>query len=271
MKYNRLFLDTKHATLSPDVLTTENATAVIETSNGHSGVSINASKIDINIKNKKGKAKTFTAKIGSVPILYAPSLPLGMWLQLFRLRARVGHSKSLGAFLQSRIGYNIHPGYKLGTSLGIFSKRGLLFGPFVKIDRATESHEIHSLYDFGFISDAHAEKIIKPDKSTKWKRKNRWYLDLQHTQHFGERIDILSSLHWQSDPDFFHDFYDVDAYKHYDIRDQFIEADYRGDSWMMSVIAKPEINSFRKKIQTLPRLHIEKFATEIADSDIFYN
>lgn len=271
MKYDHLFLKTHHAKISPSKITTSHTTAIVETTSGNRGPSIHAAAMDIDIEKYKGKAKNVSARIGSIPVLYTPSLPLGMWLKLLRFNATVGHSSDLGAFLRSRIGYSVLPGCKLGTSMGIFLKRGLLFGPFVKLDNKTNTHEIHSLYDFGVISDAHAKKITENDKFIKWQRKTRWYADIQHSQHIGERIDILSSIYWMRDDQFFHDFYDLDEYKHYDIRDQFLEVDYRGDSWIMSVITKPRINSFRKHIQTLPQFHIEKFATEIANSNVFFN
>lgn len=274
MKLDHLFFTAKDLQVSGQTIEAEDAQIGVEIKSGIIGPNFCVKKVKLNRESKKGSMQNAKIQIGSIPVFYVPKIEVKSWIRLIDLRGEVGYSSNLGAKAQTRMSYRISPYFSLGGNADYYSKRGILLGPFIKIRKQEENNQINGLLNSGFISDKKGVQCQGDEKNSesKWRRKERWFLDFNYNQHLGEHLDIISSFYWMSDAEIFRDFYSNN--NHYidsDIRDHFVELDYRRDRWIISGLIRPELNAFQSTIQTLPQVRLQKFSEEIADSGVYWD
>jgi hypothetical protein len=213
----------------------------------------------------KGTAQSAYLKIGNIP-LFIPPITVGDWIRSVGMRLDTGYSSKLGGYFQSEMTYNIYEDLHLGGLLNVYTKRGALVGPVVKIDSEGESITSHVKLRTGYIVDR-GERDKDIDGTPVGKK--RWIIDGKQIHHFGQNIDILSDFLWASDGKMGEDFH-LDWAENPDVRDSFGELDYRARRDLWTIFTRVKMNRYQDFPQQIPSLRFERFPREIGDSGLYY-
>jgi LPS-assembly protein len=218
------------------------------------------------LRLKKIRAKSVVFRVGKVPIFYLPSCVFPITEHPFWLESGCGVQKNLGFFLRNEFYSRVSEGVKIGGLLDVYTKRGLLFGPAVKIEKRTNSAKIFSESKFGFIGD-NGGKLRNKNTGQRNIKRDRFFLETKNITHFGDRVDAVAHVNWWSDPEVMRDFrpsrYEVDQ-----IPDSFAEATYRGDDYMLSAFSRVRINNFHDTAARTPDLRAEMLPKSLGKTNI---
>jgi LPS-assembly protein len=215
---------------------------------------------------KKIRAKSVVFRIGKIPIFYLPFCIFPITEHPFWLENDCGMQKNLGFFLRNDFYSRISEGVKVGGLLDVYSKRGLLIGPAVKIERRTDSAKICSESKFGFIRDG-GGKLRNRNIDRQNIKRDRFFLETKNITHFGSRLDAVMRVSWWSDPEVTRDFR-PSWYKADQIPDSFAEATYRWDNYVLSAFSRVGINNFHDTTARTPDLHAEMLPKFIGKTNI---
>ncbi|MDR0742306.1 MAG: hypothetical protein LBE98_02480 [Puniceicoccales bacterium] len=232
-----------------------------------SSISVKSFKIT-NEQSIKAKGTKF--KIGPAVILYLPSAEIDLSSHPFYLEQNYGLNYSNGVFLQNDFYFGADKRLKPGGLLDFYAKRGILFGPALKIDGGSEKNQISSEIKFGFIQD----RVSKERKGFDIKNEpipdKRHFLEFAHRQHYGDQIDIIARATVLSDSEVERDFRKA----WYDRNQQpgsFAEMSYRGQNYIASVFGQFEPNTFYDTTQQVPELHIAYLPTKLFNTKLIHN
>jgi hypothetical protein len=213
----------------------------------------------------KGIAQSAYLKIGNIP-LFIPPITVGDWVRSVDMRLDGGHTSKLGGYFQSEMTYNVYEDLHLGGLFNIYTKRGVLMGPVLKIDSEGESMTSRVKLRTGYIADR-GERGEDMDGIPIGKK--RWLIDGKQIHHFGPNIDILSDFLWASDGKIGEDFH-LDWAEDSDVRDSFGELDYRGENDLWTIFTRVKMNHYQDFSQQIPSLRFERFPREIGDSGFYH-
>ncbi len=192
--------------------------------------------------------------IGSVPILPLPRLsqPLGR-SALSRIDARVGQRGNLGFFLGLGVEVPVLEGVEAGGGATFHTKRGLLVGPAAAYDttllggRAAGSIDTGYIHDYG---DRLADVLGRPIQS------DRGFITWRHHQDITESLSVFGEINYWSDSEVTRDFRAGEFYR-LQHPDNFIEADYTGRNYVISLLARAQFNPYHAVRQRLPELRFD--------------
>ncbi len=207
-----------------------------------------------------------TARIGPVPVLYLPYASVAGASSPIKVELNGGYTSKKGIYLENTTLINTGDLGWIGAGIGVYTNRGVMLGPawdyLSKGEQWSSQHRLRSgwLYDMGKRGlDRWGDPIPY----------NRGYVDYEgHITH-GERISILGSLHYWSDSDIYRDFYQ----RHFDENqepDTFVQAMYRGTDYYVTLLARPQINSFYRTQERLPELRVDQMPRQLLDTGIYY-
>ncbi|MDR0740834.1 MAG: LPS assembly protein LptD [Puniceicoccales bacterium] len=214
---------------------------------------------------EKGIAQSAYLKIGNIP-LFIPPITVGDWIRSVDMRLDTGYTSKLGGYFQSEMTYNVYEDLHLGGLFNIYTKRGVLMGPVVKIDSEGESMTSRVKLRTGYIVDR-GKRDADIDGTPIGKK--RWIIDGKQVHHFGQNIDILSDFLWASDGKMGENFH-LDWTEDSDVRDSFGELDYRGENDLWTIFTRVKMNHYQDFSQQIPSLRFERFPQEIGDSGLYY-
>ncbi|MDR2372197.1 MAG: LPS assembly protein LptD [Puniceicoccales bacterium] len=262
---DRIYASAKEASLTREQIILKDADIGMNAGTGNAIPHMKTKRVIYDRAKGKGTAQSAYLKIGNIP-LFIPPITVGDWIRSIDMRLDTGHTSKLGGYFQSEMTYNVYEDLHLGGLFNIYTKRGVLMGPVVKIDSEGESITSHVKLRTGYIVDRgkRGEDIDKTPIE-----KKRWIIDGKQIHHFGKNIDILSDFLWASDGKMGEDFH-LDWAEDADVRDSFGELNYRGKNDLWTIFTRMKTNHYQDFSQQIPSLRFERFPQEISNSGFYY-
>jgi LPS-assembly protein len=166
-----------------------------------------------------------------------------------------GFRRSLGLFAEAGVHVPTPsaPGLKLGGDVGIYTSRGLMFGPSGTYEREFGDDRMAGSFRSGYIND-HGDK--KTDILGQPVPEERAYAEWQHRQSIGEHLTLTAQLHWWRDSEILRDFRPR-AFFPVQQPDTFAEATYAGQNYFFSFFTRYQPNDFGLVQERLPELRFD--------------
>ncbi|MDR0353155.1 MAG: LPS assembly protein LptD [Opitutaceae bacterium] len=192
--------------------------------------------------------------LGPVTLLPLPRLnqPLG-GTALSRTDARLGQRGNLGFFLGLGIETPMLEGVEAGAAAAFHTKRGLLIGPTATYDttrpggHAAGSLRTGYIHDYG---DRLADVLARPIQS------DRAFVAWTHHQNITENVSVFGEIHYWSDSEITRDFR-ADEFHRLQHPDNFLETNYTGRNYVISLLARAQLNPYHSVQQRLPELRFD--------------
>ncbi|MDR2675122.1 MAG: LPS-assembly protein LptD [Opitutaceae bacterium] len=249
------YVSGEHAAGTPSEITLTNA-RLAYTEPGPLAPALNAGTL-IYGPGRRIRTRDASLGLGPLPLLPLPRLdqPLGASAAtLPGIDARLGQRGNLGFFLGLGIEAPVLDGVKAGGAATFHTKRGLLIGPSATYDttalpggRAAGSLATGFIHDYGERLADVLGRPIQPD---------RGFIAWTHRQAITEKLSLFGELHYWSDSEVTRDFRPGEFYR-LQHPDNFLEADYTGKNYVISLLARAQPNPFHAVQQRLPELRFD--------------
>jgi len=164
-----------------------------------------------------------------------------------------GYRSSLGAFVEAGMHLPVADGVKLGGDLGIYTKRGVMFGPSGSYQGATGDGDYTGHFSSGFIDD-HGDRLT--DLLGRPVPENRGFVEWVHQQQVTPDLTVTGVLNYWKDSEILRDFRPDDFFP-VQQPDTFLESVYTGNNYFVSLFARFEPNNFESVQQRLPELRFD--------------
>lgn len=171
----------------------------------------------------------------------------------------VGLDSSLGAHLEAGLHVPVLPGVDLGGEVGIYSKRGLMFGPSGTYASTTDPETLRGYFRSGFIRD-HGDR--KNDILGQPVPEDRGYVEWTHQQQLADNLTLSTELNYWKDSEILRDFR-PDAFFRVQQPDTYVESVYSGQNYFVSLFARFQPNKFEDVQERLPELRFDLVPTAI--------
>jgi len=178
------------------------------------------------------------------------------------MSAKLGFSKSLGAFADFGLHLPVAPGLKLGGDIGYYTARGVLLGPSGTYHIANADHEDVGSLQTGYIND-HGDK--KTDILNRPIGENRGFVQWDNAHTFlAQDTTIISQLNYWSDSGIMRDFR---ANEFYPVQqpDSFVDATHTSANSVTSLFVRAQPNTYYHVQQRLPELRLDLLPTAIGN------
>jgi LPS-assembly protein len=192
--------------------------------------------------------------LGPVTLLPLPRLnqPLG-GSALSRIDARLGQRGNLGFFLGLGIEAPVFEGVEAGGAATFHTKRGLLIGPTATYDTALPGGRATGSLDTGYIHD-YGDRLT--DVLGRPIRPDRGFVAWTHHQDITENFSVFGEIHHWSDSEVTRDFRSGEFYR-LQHPDNFLETNYTGRNYVISLLARAQLNPWHAVQQRLPELRFD--------------
>lgn len=175
-------------------------------------------------------------------------LPLVSYLSL-----SAGYRASLGAFGELGAHVPFGPDTKLGATLGVYTARGVMFGPSGHYDLQPDGHEVTGDLRSGFIND-HGDKQV--DVLGRPVPENRGYVQWWHAQDLTDQLRITAQLNYWKDSEVLRDF-KPQTFFNLQEPDNYLQAVYTAPNYFVTAFARPQPNDFQRVPQRLPEVRFD--------------
>lgn len=196
------------------------------------------------------------ARIGIGPVM---PLPVPLFSQsvddpvISHLSARVGLSSNLGGELELGLLAPFNRSVKLGADLGIYTERGVMFGPAGIYKFNNGENTIRGSLRTGFISDyGERDNDILGDPIGK----ERGFVAWEHYQTIGDRVTLHGQVNYWSDSDIIREFRE-DEFLGVQTPDNFLEGYYTGENYVVSVFTRFQPNDYHVVQRRLPEIRFD--------------
>ncbi|CAM2834537.1 LPS-assembly protein LptD [Rariglobus hedericola] len=197
-----------------------------------------------------------SARVGVGPVM---PIPVPLYSQtindplLSHVKARAGFSSNLGGELDLGLLAPFTRTVKLGGDLGIYTKRGVMFGPAgaYAFDNANQS--FHGSLRSGYISDSGDrgnDILLKPIP------KERGFVSWEHYQTVGDDVTLLGQVNYWSDSDVLRDFRERE-FRDVQTPDNFFEGYKTGDNYVVSAFTRFQPNDYHVVQRRLPEIRFD--------------
>jgi LPS-assembly protein len=189
--------------------------------------------------------------IGSVQPISLPhfthhlNLPLVSYLSF-----NGGYRSSLGVIAQAGLHLPVGPNTKLGGTLGLYSARGVMFGPTGTYDIVRDNLEMTGDIQSGFIND-YGDRLT--DSLGRPVPANRGYIQWWHAQDLTSSLRVTAQLNYWADSEVLRDFRPRDFFRIQE-PDNYIQAVQSGANYFVSAFSRPAPNDFQRVQQRLPEV-----------------
>ena len=171
-----------------------------------------------------------------------------------------GFDSKLGAELSIAITTPVSDSVNLGGDLGIFTKRGVLFGPIGNYDTfGADGTGARGDFRTGFIKDQGNPGL---DIRNRLIDDERGYVEWQHYQVFQPGLTLAGRLNYWSDSYVTRDFR-RDSYSNVQTPDTWIEAAKAGDNYVVSLFSRVQVNDYAVVQERLPEVRFDGLPVEI--------
>jgi LPS-assembly protein len=142
---------------------------------------------------------------------------------------------------------------RLGADLGVYTSRGVMFGPSGRYFSAENPEVLHGYFRSGYIND-HGDK--KTDLLGRPIPENRAYAEWQHQQQLAPNLTLNAQLNWWKDSEVLRDFRPR-AFFPVQEPDTFVESVYSGANYLVSAFARFQPNRFHRVQERLPEVRFD--------------
>lgn len=172
-----------------------------------------------------------------------------------------GFRRSLGLFADASLQVPVSSDVRLGADLGIYTSRGLMFGPSGRYANPEKPEDLNGYFRSGYIND-HGDK--KTDILGRPIPEDRAFAEWQHRQKIGDNLTLNVQLNWWKDSEVLRDFRPR-AFFPVQEPDTFVESVYTGENYFVSAFARFQPNSFHRVQQRLPEFRFDLLPTKIGN------
>ena len=204
--------------------------------------------------DRKLRADRASIGVGSVRPLglrgfeHNPGSPLVSYLS-----ATGGYRSTLGVFAELGLHLPVTPAMRLGGDLGLYSSRGVMFGPSGSYLSRAAGADYQGRFRSGFINDyGDREKDVLGRPVPK----ERGYVEWEHQQQVTENLSLTGQLNYWRDSEIVRDFRPSEFFE-VQQPDTFLESVYAGRNYFVSLFARLQPNSFHRVQQRLPELRFD--------------
>jgi LPS-assembly protein len=196
------------------------------------------------------------ARIGVGPIM---PIPVPLYDQsvsdplISYMSAKAGYSSDLGGELELGLLAPFTRSIKLGGDLGIYTKRGVMFGPATSYKFNNGENVVRGSLNSGYISDdGNRRTDILGDPISQ----NRGFVSWEHYQTSGDSLTLLGQLNYWSDSEVIRDFRDED-FRDVQTPDNFLEGYHTGDNYIVSAFTRYQPNDYHVVQRRLPEIRFD--------------
>ena len=197
-----------------------------------------------------------TFRIGRVPFFYLPSYRHYFSGTPYLIDINAGSDGDLGYYIQTTNLFPITSWLRAGANLDYYSKRGLLAGPTAQYVYNSSSQSIVGALSTGAINDTGSQADRDVDTFGRQIESSRNFMEWRHKHHIGERLTATASASYWSDSDVVRDFRE-DIFDENQRPDNFAEASYTGENWILSAFARFRPNDFQLVQERAPEVRFD--------------
>ena len=210
-----------------------------------------------------------TFRIGRIPFFYLPSYRHYFSGAPYLLDINAGSDGDLGYYLQTTTLFPITSWLRAGANLDYYSKRGLLAGPTAQYVYNSSSQSIVGALSTGAIKDKGSQAERDVDTFGRQIRSRRNFMQWRHKHHIGERFTSTASASYWSDSDVIRDFRD-DIFDENQRPDNFAEATYTGENWILSAFARFRPNNFQLVQERAPEVRFDLLPIPLSNTGAYH-
>ena len=233
---------------------------------------LSASSNDIRYVNEGGSEYVFvdgaTFRIGRVPFFYLPGYRHYLSGAPYLLDVDAGSDGDLGHYLQTTTLFPVNSWLRAGANLDYYSKRGILGGPTMQYVYNSSSQTIVGALSTGAIIDKGSKAQRDVDTFARQISSKRKFMEWRHKHHIGDRFTATASGSYWSDSDVIRDFRD-DIFDENQRPDNFAEATYAGDNWIVSAFGRFRPNDFQLVQERAPEVRFDLLPIPISNTGAY--
>lgn len=223
----------------------------------------------VNDESEYVKMDGATFRVGKVPVFYVPGYTHYLNSSPYHLNLGAGLDDELGAYVQSTAMFPVSSFMRLGANLDLYSKRGALAGPAAQYVYDSENQQIVGALSAGWIEDQGDEDDLGIDNVGQQIDSNRGFAEWRHKHHIGERLNLTAVGTYWSDSEVTRDFRD-DYFDQNQIPDNFAEAAYAGDNYIVSAFGRFRPNDFVLTQERLPEVRFDLLPVPIFNTGAYH-
>ena len=175
------------------------------------------------------------------------------------MNAKIGYRGDLGVRLELGLNVPVAPGLNAGADLGLYSARGIMFGPSGSYHQETANGSLNGSFRSGYIRD-HGDRKI--DVLGEPVPADRSYFEWQHQQQIGEHLNLSGQFNYWSDSEILRDFHRKE-FNRVQQPDSFFEGTYTENNYALSAFARVNPNSFFRMPERLPEIRYDLFPSAV--------
>lgn len=215
------------------------------------------------------KMKGATFRIGNVPVFYLPGYTHYLNNSPYYLDIDAGYDDELGAHIQTTALFPLGSSVRLGANFDLYSERGVLVGPAAQYVYDSDNQQIVGALSTGWIEDQADTKTRDFDVVGQQIDSTRGFAEWRHKHHIGERFTATAAASYWSDSEVTRDFRD-DYYDDNQVPDNFAEAAYAGDNFVISAFGRFRPNDFVLTQERLPELRADLLPVPIFNTGAYH-
>ncbi|MBI5396105.1 MAG: LPS-assembly protein LptD [Verrucomicrobia bacterium] len=210
-------------------------------------------------------ARGVTLRVGDVPVFYLPYISKSLKEKRSAFEFEPGMTSRFGAYLLTSYNWFVDPGLKGTVHADYRSKRGFATGADVKYRDPVFGHgdlRTYALYD----NKPNSQSTTNPFEDVPKERYRVWWRDKTVLR---EDMMLKVDLKKQSDSRVIEDFYRGE-YRREAQPISNIEVSKYDPGYMISALARPQMNSFYSTTERLPDLAIDIKRQQLFGSPVYY-
>ena len=171
----------------------------------------------------------------------------------------LGYRKNLGAWVDTALNVPVVGGASAGPDLGLYTNRGVMFGPVASYDVASGDGRAIGYLKSGYIYDygqRNADVLGNPVPA------NRAFAEWMHDQQVTPDLSLTGDINWSTDSEVIRDFHSKEFVPVQE-PDNYLESVYTGSDFLGSVFARFQPDSFYPVQQRLPEIRFDLLPTAI--------
>jgi LPS-assembly protein len=203
--------------------------------------------------------------LGPVPVFWMPVVIWSLKGDNPPFTATVGHRTQWGEFVETTTNWRLNPNFNLAAHLNGYTKRGVSPGADLAYDFGKDvTGELRGFYLND--GDKNASNDPNPNRDLP---DNRWLGEWKHKEFFPGDFSLTVDLNKQSDQDYVNDFFNQD-YQRDSEPTSVADVTKRGDNYTLSVLTRPQFNSFYDEVERLPEAKLAIQRTRLGPVPAYY-
>ncbi len=216
--------------------------------------------------DQRVRFKQAAFRVGDVPFFYLPAFSRSLTEEpALRLRTEFGFRNNLGAYMRNTALLPVREGLRAGVLLDGYTSRGVLFGPAIDYEPAG-LFDLDNVFGGGSLRAGYIDDNDAVERGVDILgvpvEERRFFIRWRNITEFNERLSLVGALDWWSDSEVLREFR-PDFFDEAQQADSFLEAVYRGDNYILSAFARPQVNAFYPVDQRLPEIRFAWLPTPL--------